>query len=75
MTDDEKLRKKLKTVAEKVARQLEAHERVYRDTFNELKLLVDVWHEKHNADIPEPRSDLQTRPPEELAQWVKNNVS
>ena len=77
MKGDEELREKLKTAAEKVARQLEAHDRVYRDTFDQLKLLVEVWHEKYNhypAAKGSP-ADLQSRSAEEIALWVKNNIS
>jgi hypothetical protein len=87
MKSDDELREALSLAAEKIARQLDAHDRVYTSDFNRLKMLVHVWDERFGSrakwstpeskEIEKERKEFthQSKSPEELALWVKNNVS
>jgi hypothetical protein len=87
MKSDDDLREALGLAAEKIARQLEAHDRVYTSDFNRLKMLVDIWEERFGThtkwstpaskQITDEAKEYaqQKKSPEELALWVKNNIS
>ena len=87
MKSDDELREALGLAAEKIARQLEAHDRVYTSDFNRLKMLVKIWDERFGSrakwNTPETKQiekeaeeyTHQRKSPEELDLWVKNNIS
>ena len=64
----------LQQAAEKVARQLEAHDSVYVDDFENLKSWVDVYQEIRFPEKTTPRYSKK-KSPEELSLWVKNTFS
>ena len=43
MKSDDELREALSLAAEKIERQLDAHDRLYTSDFHRLKMLVHVW--------------------------------